>query len=226
MRGIADIFSSARRDVEKKVVEPQLAGEEIDYYEGALDETMYYVDMSSAFSDEASSEPEDESLYLLEYVVDDRSEASTEGDVSGVEYADDDAGGWSREDEAGGMEYFGEFPPGNGSSIRWDDFFSQREDESSDAQFSSSSILYDFDDDDDNEFSIFFEHESSGPGLPPSIPLPPLPTVPTTAAPAEGDEPKRLSGEALRNVMAFMHRSAGIGRDRRRNKGQEFDEEC
>lgn len=69
-----------------------------------------------------------------------------------------------------------------------------------------------------------------GPSLPPSIPLPVLPSLPAVSPVlsvlGQEVEPRRLAGEALESVVSFMVRAVRIGRERRRNKGQVFGDEC
>jgi hypothetical protein len=81
MRGFVGIFSRSKRGARKE--EKEVAS----YVKREFDQSMCYVDMGSVVSDN-----EDESFYLLQYVTDDRSEASTEEGMSELEYIDDN--GW------------------------------------------------------------------------------------------------------------------------------------
>ncbi|KAM6501527.1 hypothetical protein JOM56_001504 [Amanita muscaria] len=92
-------------------------------------------------------------------------------------------------------------------------------------------------DEDDDDLSIYsqdsFDYslcEVDGPGLPPFVPLPVLPSLPAVSPVlsvlGQEMEPRRLAGEALESVVSFMGRAVRIGRERRRNKGQVFGDEC
>ena len=219
MRGIADLFSRSEKKAEVEKRAEKLEEEKVDaVYDGELQKS-YYSDVSIA---DAESDDE-ESVYVLEYVVDDTTERTLmeeyDDEVSELQHAYER----SRPRGRAGGEYI--LTADTSDSIRWEDFVGRGHDDD-DELSSDSRLLSDVEEDD--EFSVFFEREEeeedSSPGSPPSIPLPPLPTLPTTPAPAEG-ELKRLSGEALQSVVGYMHRSAGIGKERRKNKGQEFDEE-
>jgi hypothetical protein len=72
-----------------------------------------------------------------------------------------------------GLEFCGEFQPGNGSSFRWQSFFSNEHEQGLSDARSFLSLLHE-----EANYSIFFEQEEeeeSGPGLPHLLPLPLLP---------------------------------------------------